>query len=159
MGSLLPHQFFRDLRQENDVFQNLFARHPTDVQLSTGGAAEPDAAEIVSGSDFPALDTRPALGRLFGDDDDVLVDGHPVVVLSHDYWRTRLIGDPQIVGKRVLVNGLPMMVIGVAEPRFRGVAWATVPAVWIPLMMKRQPRRGGTASSSRACAGCTCSAG
>jgi predicted permease len=142
MGSLLPHPFFRDLRQQNDVFEHLFARHPTDVQLSAGGAAEPVVAEIVSGSYFPALGVRPALGRLFTERDDVQLDGHPLVVLSHDYWRTRLNADPQVVGRRILVNNFPMTVVGVTESRFHGVDWATAPAVWIPLMMKRPATPG-----------------
>ena len=56
-------------------------------------------AEIVSGSYFPVLGVRPALGRLIGEADDLQPNAHPVVVLSYDYWRTRLGADPSIVGK------------------------------------------------------------
>lgn len=147
MGSLLPHQFFRDLRRENEVFTELFASAPVDVQLSMGtstqpATAEPAAAELVSGSYFPALGVRPALGRLLAESDDLNVDAHPVVVLAYDFWRTHLDANPHIIGQRVLVNSFPMTVVGVAEPRFRGVDWAAVPALWMPLMMKRQATPG-----------------
>jgi ABC-type antimicrobial peptide transport system permease subunit len=134
---LLPHLFYRDLRKENDVFEDVFARFPTEVQLKTDGESEPAEAEIVSGSYFPTLGVRPAVGRLLGDEDDLQPDAHPVVVLAFDYWKNRLAGDPNIVGKRVLLNNYPMTVVGVAEQGFHGVEWSRAPAIWVPIMMKR----------------------
>ena len=134
---LLPHLFYRDLRKENDVFEDVFARFPTEVQLKTDGESEPAEAEIVSGSYFPTLGVRSAVGRLLGDEDDLQPDAHPVVVLSFDYWKNRLAGDPKIVGKRVLLNNYPMTVVGVAEQGFHGVEWSRAPTLWVPIMMKR----------------------
>jgi predicted permease len=134
---LIPHLFFRDLRKENDVFEDMFARYATEVQLKTDGEAERAEAEIVSGSYFPTLGVRSTAGRLLGDEDDLQPDAHPVVVLSYDYWKNRLGGDPKIVGKRVLLNNYPMTVVGVAEQGFHGVDWGRTPAIWIPIMMKR----------------------
>lgn len=134
---LIPHLFFRDLRKENDVFEDMFARYATEVQLKTDGEAESAEAEIVSGSYFPTLGVRAAAGRLLGDEDDLQPEAHPVVVLSFDYWKNRLSGDPKIVGKRVLMNNYPMTVVGVAEQGFHGVDWGRAPAIWVPIMMKR----------------------
>src|SRR5262245_4133869 len=134
---LLPHLFYRDLRKENDVFEDVFARFPIEVQLKTDGESEPAQAEIVSGSYFQTLGVRSALGRLLGDEDDLQPNAHPVVVLSFDYWKNRLAGDPKIVGKRVLLNNYPMTVVGVAERGFHGVEWSRAPAIWVPIMMKR----------------------
>ncbi|MPY91259.1 MAG: FtsX-like permease family protein [Luteitalea sp.] len=136
--NLLPHPLFRDLREENSVFTEVFASHPTAVHLSRGGKSEPVTAEIVSGSYFPTLGVRAALGRLLGDADDLQPGAHSVVVLSYDYWQTRWGADPQIVGKRLLVNNFPMTVVGVAQQGFRGVDWSEVPAFWLPTMMQRQ---------------------
>jgi predicted permease len=147
--NLFTHPFYRDLRKENGVFEDIFARHPTDVHLSTGGPSEPVSAEIVSGSYFPTLGVKPALGRLIGDTDDLQPNAHPVVVLSYDYWRNRLGADPAIVGKRVLVNSFPMTVIGIAAQGFRGVDWGAVPVIWIPIMMKRQATPGWDALFDR----------
>jgi predicted permease len=136
--NLFPHQFYRELRQQNDVFSDMFAHCPAPVQLATGRQAEPVGAELVSGSYFKTLGVRPALGRLLDDGDDLVPDGHPVVVLSYDYWRSRLGADPRVAGRRVLVNSHPMVVVGVAAPGFHGVDWGAAPALWLPIMMKRQ---------------------
>ena len=136
--NLLSYPFYRDLRKDNDVFEDLFARHPTDVHLSFGRNSEPAGAEIVSGSYFPALGVHAALGRLLTEDDDRKPGAHPVVVLSYDYWKNRLGGDPEIAGKRVLVNSFPMTVVGVAAREFHGMDVGATPAIWIPIMMKRE---------------------
>ena len=96
------------------------------------------SAEIVSGSYFAVLGVRPALGRLIAASDDRQPGAHPVVVLSHDFWTTRLGGDADVIGRRVLINSHPMTVIGIAPASFRGVDLAARPAVWISAMMKRQ---------------------
>jgi predicted permease len=147
--NLFTYPFYRDLRKENDVFEDIFARYPADVHLSTGGPSESLSAEIVSGSYFPALGVEPALGRLIGDTDDLQPNAHPVVVLSYDYWRNRLGADPEIIGKRVLVNNFPMSVIGIAAQDFHGVDWGSVPVIWIPMMMKRQATPGWDALFDR----------
>ncbi|HUG80662.1 MAG TPA: ABC transporter permease [Bryobacterales bacterium] len=141
-GSLLPYLFYRDLRAENDVFADVFARSPADVSLSTGDVSEAVTVDIVSGSYFSTLGVRPAAGRLIGDFDDVDPDAHPVVVLSYDYWRTRFGADSAIVGKQIQMNAHPMTVIGVAQQGFHGTDWSVVPAIWIPAMMKRRATLG-----------------
>jgi predicted permease len=137
-GNLLPHPMFRDLKAENQVFEGICARHPTSVHLSVAGAPEPVGAEIVSGSYFEVLGVRPARGRLIEASDDVQPGAHPVVVVSHDFWRNRLGAREDILGLKVLVNTFPMTVIGVAAAGFRGVDWGAVPSLWIPTMMKKQ---------------------
>ena len=135
-GSLVPYLLYRDLRKENEVFEDMFARSPADVHVMIGDRSEPAHIEIVTGSYFPTLGIRPALGRLFDDADDRRLDGHPVVVLSHDYWRQRFGADPGVVGRTIRINDYPMTVIGVADAGFQGMDWAMAPAIWVPAMMK-----------------------
>ena len=137
-SNLNSYPFYRDLAAENQVFDGMFCRHPTSVHLSLGNTPEPVNAEIVSGSYFPVLGVRPALGRLLEESDDLQPGAHPVVVVSFDYWRNRLGGAGDIVGRKVLVNNHPMTVVGVAPAGFRGIDWGEVPSLWIPTMMKRQ---------------------
>lgn len=140
-GNLLSEQICRDL-QADTFFDGVFCRHPWPVNLTVASQAESVTAEIVSGSYFDVLGVRPALGRLIDRSDDLQPDAHPVVVLSHDYWRTRLDGAPDVIGRGILVNGYPMTVVGVAPPAFRGVDLGEVPSVWIPVSMKRQALPG-----------------
>jgi predicted permease len=139
-GNLVSYPLCRDLMQQDRFFDGVLCRHPTGVNLASGEGqkAEPVGAEIVSGSYFPVLGVVPALGRLLDDSDDVQPGAHPVVVLSHQYWQTALGGAPDVVGRKVLVNGFPMTVVGVASARFRGMDIGEVPAVWIPASMKKQ---------------------
>ena len=90
-GNLRSHPLFRDLKAENRVFDGMFARHPTTALLSVEGPAEQVNAEIVSGSYFGILGVGAAFGRVLDESDDVTPGAHPVVVLSFDYWKTRLL--------------------------------------------------------------------
>jgi predicted permease len=137
-GNLLSYPLCRDLQAQTQFFDGVFCRHPTGVTLVIGGQPQPVAAEMVSGTYFPVLGVRPALGRLIVPSDDVNPGAHPVVVLSYDYWRTKLGAASDVVGRTVLVNSHPMTVVGVAEATFRGVDLGEVPALWIPTMMTQQ---------------------
>jgi predicted permease len=137
-SNLMSYPFYRDLRDETQVFDGVFARHPTSVDLTVDSTPEQVSAEIVTGSYFPVLDVRPLLGRLLDESDDRQQGAHPVVVLSAAFWANRLGSRPDIVGAKVTINRHPMTVVGVADPQFRGLDWAGPTAVWLPTMMKRE---------------------
>ena len=137
-SNLMSFPFYQQLRAENQVFDGVFGRHPTLVNLAVEATPEPVSAEIVTGSYFDVLGVRPHLGRLIADSDDLQPGAHPVVAVSYDYWRNRLGAARDIIGRTVRVNNHPMTLIGVAEPGFHGIDWGEVPSLWIPTMMKRQ---------------------
>ena len=138
-GDLMTHPFFRDLAAQTEVFDGVCARFPTNVDLGVENETpEPVDAEIVSGSYFDVLGVPPALGRVLGGADDRVPSGHPVVVLSYDFWQNRLGGRGDVVGRTVRVNNHPMTVVGVAARGFRGIDWGAVPALWVPTMMKKE---------------------
>lgn len=136
--NLMSYPLCRDLQEQDRFFDGVFCRSPADVNVSTGGQYLMVNAEIVSGSYFQVLGVRPELGRLIDQSDDVRPGDHPVVVLSYDYWQANLGGAQDVVGRKVLINGHPMTVIGVAAAGFRGVALGEAPALWIPAMMTSQ---------------------
>lgn len=137
-GHLMSYPLCRDLDEQHQFFDGVFCRHPTTVYFSTGQQHNPVRASIVSGSYFPVLGVQPEVGRLIDRSDDLQPGAHPVVVLSHDYWKNSLAGAQDVVGRKVLVNNHPMTVIGIAPASFRGVDPLEVPALWIPAAMKRQ---------------------
>jgi predicted permease len=96
------------------------------------------AAELVSGTYFPVLGVGAALGRTFTAEEDKVPGGHPLVVLSHDYWRTRFASDPAVLGKTVVLNGHSFTIVGVAAAGFDGVQLEFVPQIYVPMMMKAQ---------------------
>ena len=72
-----------------------------------------------------------------------------MIVVSHDYWATRLGGDPGAVGRTLTVNGHPFTLVGVAPADFGGIYTGLRPDAWVPLMMQPMLRpRSDLASSS-----------
>ena len=137
-GNAISYPMYRDFQDHNEVFSGMFCRFPDHVSLTFGGQSERVAAELVSGTYFPVLGVSTVLGRAFTPDDDRVRDGHPLVVLSYDYWKQRFGGDAQIVGKTVLVNNYQMTIIGVAQPGFDGVELGYATKIFVPVMMQKE---------------------
>lgn len=136
--NLLSYPLCRDLQEQDRFFDGVFCRASWEVNFSTGQQYELARAEMVSGSYFPVLGIRPELGRLIGASDDVRPGDHPVVVLSYDYWKNRLGGAADVIGRSVLLNNHPMTVIGVAASGFRGMDAGEPATLWIPAVMARE---------------------
>lgn len=131
------HPMFRDLEKAPaDLFKGVAAIFHSPVSLSVNGATERGKGMLVSGSAFQVFGLKPAAGRLFTEADDQYPGSHPLVVLSHGYWKRRFLSDPAVIGQSILVNARPMTIIGVAPEGFRGVDFSIVPDVFIPMRMK-----------------------
>jgi hypothetical protein len=116
----------------------MFCRFPVPASLTFGGQTERVSSELVSGTYFAVLGVGAALGRTITPADDKVPGGHPLVVLSNSYWKTRFASDPAIVGKTVVVNGNNLTVIGVAQQGFDGVELGYTTQLFVPVMMKAQ---------------------
>ena len=101
------------------------------VQGATDGAV---SSELVSCDYFRTMEARIALGRPFTSDECAHVGSGPVMVLSDAAWRARYGADTTVIGRVIRVNGLPLTVIGVAEPGFNGAAIQAA-SLWIPVTM------------------------
>ena len=103
------------------------------ASLSIDNQTERVDAEMVSGNYFTMLGVKPALGRVFNSqEDDQVYRGHPVVVLSYDYWVSRFARDPSVLGKKILVNNYPMTIVGVSAQGFAGIDPAQSPQIRVP---------------------------
>src|SRR5207249_7261 len=85
------------------------------------------------------LGARAAIGRLFGDADDVL-GAPPSAVLSHGFWRRAFGGDRGVVGQTLQLNEQPYEIIGVLTPNTdlpqdRGSPVAQHTDVWVPMRL------------------------
>src|SRR5438067_1715873 len=148
-ANLMSYPICRDLQQQKDFFDGVFCRAATTINLSTGGEPKLTGAELVSGTYFPVLGVRPALGRLLTIDDDQAPGSSPVVVLSYDFWKNQFGSAQDIVGRKVLVNQYPMTVVGIAAPAFHGIDVGEVPSLWIPAVMSAQAIPGFTTMLDR----------
>jgi predicted permease len=148
-GNQLSFPMYVDFRDHNDVFDGMYCRFAYDMHVGFGGKTERVTAEIVSGTYFPVLGVRPALGRLISPDDDKAPGAHPVAVLQYGYWKSRFNADPSVIGQKVTINDHPMEVIGVSQEGFNGDDLGAVTQVWVPMMMKAQMTPGWDALNDR----------
>jgi predicted permease len=134
--SVFSNPMYRDLRDRDAAFSGLVARMGGRVTIGYRGNADPATAETVSGNFFQVLGVGAEMGRVFIPDDDGAPGAHPVVVLSHSYWFTRLGASRDILNQTVSLNGQPMVVIGVTAAGFHGIMPGSTPDLYVPLAMK-----------------------
>lgn len=104
-----------------------------EVRFGEGG--ERLHREYVSGNVFPSFGLKPALGRLLAPGDDVTPGGHPVAVLSYDYWTRRFACDPGIIGRTFLMGKHRLEIVGVAPRGFTGTVPGDMVDLFVPAMM------------------------
>jgi predicted permease len=131
----ISYPTYEDLRKQNEVFSGMFCVYATDFSASFEGRNERVAGELVSGTYFPVLGVRPALGRLFTPEDDRTPSGAPLAVLTYSYWQNRFAGDPSVVGKEILVRDHRLTIVGVAERKFEGVQALFQVQMFVPVAM------------------------
>src|SRR5581483_4550918 len=136
--NLMSYPLCRDLDRQKQFFEGVFCRALTPVSLTAFGDAQPVTAEVVSGNYFQVLGVRAAAGRVLTTEDDGAPGANPVIVLSYDFWKTKLAGASDVVGRKLLLNSHPMTVIGIAAETFRGIDVGEVPSIWVPASMSGQ---------------------
>ena len=90
---------------------------------------------FVSDNYFSMLGGSTHLGRFFTADENSVNGRDAVVVLTYKFWQRRFGGDPQLVGRSLLLNGKSFTVIGVTSPNFVGLRYE-MPDLWLPLAMR-----------------------
>src|SRR3954470_4034316 len=135
---LLSYPLYKALRSRASVFEGVLASGRADrVELGIDGRqAEHARGRYVSGNFFSVLGVPAALGRTFGAEEDAAPGASPVVVISHDYWERRFAADPRAIGKKILINDVPMTIIGVARNGFQGDVVDIAYDVWLPITMQ-----------------------
>src|SRR5438128_6160636 len=91
---------------------------------------------MVSANYFDALGVRPILGRGFRPEESVGRNAHPVTVISHETWKNRYGGDPNIIGKTQYLNGVQHTIVGVAPEKFHGTFVGVSFQFWVPISMQ-----------------------
>ncbi len=132
------YPMYRDLRDQNSVFEGMLAVFPSQVGVQWHNASSLARSEMVSGNYFSVLGTRPALGRLFIPQDSAARGSSPLVVLSYLYWTEHFASDASVINQSLLINGNPYTIIGVAQPEFNSVISAQRTDMFVPITMKAQ---------------------
>jgi predicted permease len=137
------YPMYKGLRDRNSVFSGILARYGFSASVASHGQTDRASGEVVSGNYFDVLGVRPAIGRVFTQDDDRVPGAQPVVVLSHSYWTRHFGGDPSVLNKVLLINNVEMTVVGVSQPGFTGVQVGKTPDLFVPMMMTQQMTQYG----------------
>ncbi len=101
--------------------------------MSLAGESEARAVQggMVSGNFFQVLEATAEVGRFFGPADDTPSAGL-TVVLNHRFWSSRFGSDRGVVGRTLVLNGMPATVVGVAARGFQG-PFVIAPDLWVPI--------------------------
>jgi len=128
---------YRHLRDRTSSFTDLFAFSGFErMNVTIGGEPRLASGQLVSGSYFPALGTSASLGRLLSPADDRPGGvGYPAV-LSHGFWLRTFGGDRGVLGRTLLANGTPVVVVGVLPRGSCGVDPSWCPDLVLPLAMQ-----------------------
>jgi putative ABC transport system permease protein len=116
-------------RQRASDLATLEALDGTNFTLTGLGAAERVSAAYVTPGYLTLLGIAPALGRGFAVDDI----GRPVVVISHEFWRGRLGGDRDVIGRQIVLGSRPHTIVGVLPERI--VFALNANDFWLPFTM------------------------
>ena len=122
-------------RDHNHVFSGLIGTSGPSRLNVRSESLEPETltGEYVVGNFFPVLGVKPAIGRLIGPEDDPNgATGFAVAVVSWSYWKDRFNLDPAILGKQIIVENVPVTIIGVTPRAFTGLEVGSKTDVWLP---------------------------
>ncbi|MGA3187293.1 MAG: ABC transporter permease, partial [Bryobacteraceae bacterium] len=100
------------------------------AEMNVSGASAPIRVTVTETSFnfFSALGMEPLIGRAFAPSED-MPGNDGVAVISYSLWQQLFGGDPRVLGSKLLLNGSPMMVIGVAR---QGLDYPSKTSVWTP---------------------------
>jgi putative ABC transport system permease protein len=127
---------FFDWKDQNKVFSDMAAFFDRNLNLTGDGEPEEVPSQIATTNLFAVLGVNPIKGRTFASDDGK--DGRPgVVVISYELWQRHFGGDPNIIGRKIILDNLPNEIIGVLPPEVgwyvqKGSMIDKPPQIWQP---------------------------
>jgi predicted permease len=140
----MSYQDLKDLAAQRGLFNGIVGSQYGPMSMIVGTEPEWVWGQTVTANFFDVLGVRPLLGRAFLPDEGTKPGGHPVVVLSHNFWQRRFKGDSNIVGQTITLNRHPFTIVGVAAPDFRGTMGGLSFDLWAPVMMHDQLTHAGS---------------
>jgi predicted permease len=131
---------FLDWVRDNRSFSALAAYREEDYNLTRMGEPERVSGEMVSATFFPVLGVKPALGRTFLPEED-LVGARPVVLISGGLWKRKFGSAPDAVGKTLTLSGVGYTIVGVIPANFHysGNNFGSGTDVYVPIGQWNDP--------------------
>ena len=108
---------YRDWQQRSRSFEHLALIRPEDVPVSVQADPRMTSTALVTANFFKVFNQPAQIGRTLTATDD-RPSATPVAVVSHAFWRTRLAGDPHVIGRAMRLAEQPYTIVGVMSPAF-----------------------------------------
>jgi predicted permease len=138
--NMYPWKYYERFRDQNHVFSDLIAMSAQSGRFQVAGPTfGPEVVDgmYVSGNFFEALGLEPAIGRLIGPEESQIGSARATVaVIPWSYWQSRFNLDPTVVGKRLVVDDVPITIIGVTRREFFGLQLGMDPPLWMPIAVE-----------------------
>jgi predicted permease len=130
----LTLKMFNDIKQSEQVFTGMLAWADYTFQWSEDGEIKLLPGALASGDSFSTLELKPTLGRLLTAADDHLASGVGgwAAVISYDFWQKHFNFDPNVIGRAINLNSVPVKVVGVMPAGFEGVNIGSRPSIVLP---------------------------
>jgi putative ABC transport system permease protein len=137
MSASVPE--FTDYRQQAGSFESIAGYDDFSANL-TAQEGEPERVEALAATPelFSVLKVTAETGRVFFPE-EAQAGRDDVVLISHELWGRRFGADPNAVGRKVILNGLPHTVIGIMP---RGFAFPQQTELWKPLWFPSEQLTG-----------------
>ena len=123
---------YRDL-QDVGSFDGVAGFRMSGMNLGSRERATPVSIVNVSANFFEVLGVVPARGRVLSSVADAPEREPRVVVVTDDFWRSRLQANPGAVGQPVILNGQPFFVVGVLPPGYAAISGWIAPDLYVPV--------------------------
>jgi predicted permease len=124
---------FLDYRKQTSAFSDILAYKLGFDGLSTDNRADHIISSYVTGNYFSMLGIQPAIGRLIEPGEGWTPGTAPVIVLGYSYWQRRFGADPGVIGKKALLDGKPVTIIGVTQKQFSGAYYFVEMDAYAPI--------------------------
>jgi predicted permease len=123
---------FLDYVEQNHVFEDVIGGTGEDVLMATAEGTEQVTGGAVTGNMFQFLGVAAILGRTLTPV-DAASGAPPVFVMAHKMWVKHFNADPSVVGRTLVLNGVPTTCVGVMPARFTKIA----ADLWRPVALNR----------------------
>jgi predicted permease len=115
-SSSLPNYY--DRREHVAAFESTAIYQRGSAIVGEAGAPARIERDRVSPEFFATLGVPIAMGRTFTED-EMLYANAQVLILTHEFWQSHFNGDPNVLGRELMVDNLQNTVVGVLPPKFR----------------------------------------
>jgi putative ABC transport system permease protein len=120
-----------DWKKQNHVFDDIALTSFNDTASVSGlGEPRPLRTQYVTPNFFSLLGAKPVLGRIFLPTE--AQDRAQTILISYEFWKRELNGDPQALGKSFSIEGVVSTIVGVMQPRFAPFYGGRID-VWVPI--------------------------